>query len=380
MFTGPLEFKEAGTNGFKCHETFLETTDRNGTTVNEEIYASTIGATLLFREKPLCCGTLANILAQVLVKAIIAGEKDFVKRFDSLAEKVLIGILTLMTMTGRGNPRTADLSGSRCGVTNAFSIEENQLDIFVATSGETKLSCLLIRYRSWKYKNGSGSFSDCPVLWLPEELTRQLGLYLSIIRTAQVRALSCLAAWSGEGEWEADFDFGHGNKEQDPFICERVLHPMIFAACTRLAFKICLSGDKLICKQYVGFDKKVQTEREFNLGLVEGSMPASIWRLLEAAISSVIFAKSINTSTNSLVAQAFGHTTTIHDNIYLKTSSLDTGGAKISQPMIEQGLLLDIMAHIYKGIAGEGNRNGNTLWNVADRCIQKMYDSPLGES
>jgi hypothetical protein len=226
MFTGPLEFKEAGPNGFKCHETFVETTDRHGTPFNEEIHASTIGATLQFRGKPLCCGTLANILAQVLVKACVADKNDFVERFDSLAEKILIGILTLMTMTGRGNPRTGDLAGTRCGVTNAFSIDETQLDIFVGTSGETKLSCLLIRYRSWKFKDGSGSFNDCPVLWLPEELTRQLGLYLAIIRSAQVRALSNLASLSGGEEgWVADFEFGHGQKEQDSFLSESIVHP-----------------------------------------------------------------------------------------------------------------------------------------------------------
>jgi hypothetical protein len=331
MVTGPLDFKEAGPNGFKCHETFVETTDRHGTPFNEEIYGSTIGATLQFRTKSLCCGTLANILAQVLVKACVADRMEFVKRFDCLAEKILIGILTLMTMTGRGNPRTGDLSGTRCGVTNAFSIEETQLDIFVGTSGETKLACLLIRYRSWKFKDGSGSFNDCPVLWLPEDLTRQLGLYLSIVRTAQVRALSGLAALSGGEEgWVADFDFGHGQKGKDPFLSESIVHPMIFAACTRLAFKICLSGKKLICKQYSGFDKKVQMERESNLGLAEGSMPCSIWRLLEAAISSVIFARTINMSTNSLVAQAFGHTSTIHDNIYLKTSYYQTSEKLIS--------------------------------------------------
>jgi hypothetical protein len=190
MFTGPIEFKEAGPSGFKCHETYVEIKDRNGNTFDEEIYASTIGATLQFRDKPVCCGTLANILAQVLVRGCQTNEKHFVKIFDSLAEKILIGVLTLMTMTGRGNPRTADLAGTRCGSSNAFSLNESQLDIFIGTSGETKLARLLIRYRSWKYKNGKSSFNDCPLLWLPEELVLQLGLYLWIIRTAQVRALS----------------------------------------------------------------------------------------------------------------------------------------------------------------------------------------------
>jgi hypothetical protein len=365
MFTGRIEFKEAGPTGFKCHETFIKVDNGRGESTDEEIYASTIGATLQFRERPLCCGSLANILSQVLVKACKNGRKDFVKKFDSLAEKILISILTLLTMTGRGNPRTADLSGTRCGATNGFSIDDTQLDIITGTSGELKFSCLLIRYRSWKYKPGASSFHDCPVLFLPEELGRLTGLYLSIIRTAQVRALSGLAMES------ATFDFGRGPQEQGPFVSEHIINPMVFAACTRLAFKICLSSDNIICKQYSGFDKKVQFERETNLALPPGSMPSSIWRLVEAAISSVIFAKVIDTSTNSLIAEAFGHSSTMHDNVYLRTSSLETGGAKISQPVIEKGLLYDFMSHTYKGVAGAGYRNGNTVLNLKDRCYQE---------
>jgi hypothetical protein len=330
MFTGPIAFKEAGEAGFKCHETFVSGT---------EIFASTIGATMQLHKKSICCGALANLL-------------------DSLADDILICILTLLSMTGRGNPRTADLSAVRCGATNAFSVNQTQLDIVIGTSGDTALQSLLIRYRSWKW-NGKSSFNDCPVLWLPEELVRHLGLYLSVIRTAQVRVLSQLAEDS-----LTEFDFG---SKRDDFVSESVTHPMLFAACTRLAFKIRLSDSQVICKLYTGFDKKVQLERESSIGLVEGSMPCSIWRLLQSGISSVIFASTINTATSPLIAEAFSHSSRTHDFVYLKTSSLETGGKKISQPMIEQGLILDTLANIWYGTAGEGGRNGNTVWNVEGR-------------
>jgi hypothetical protein len=45
--------------------------------------------------------------------------------------------------------------------------------------------------------------------------------------------------------------------------------------------------------------------------------------------------------------------------------------------MIEQVCYWYHGSYFYKGIAGEGNRSGNTLWNVADRCIQRCSMIPI---
>jgi hypothetical protein len=195
---------------------------------------------------------LANAIANCIIHESSTGSASlpFSEIFDVHCEEILYNLLTLLQWTPRGKPRPQDLNGTRSGSTNAYAKFVSS-DFLCCSLGDSKWRNLIMgRFPSLKYTGSQDR--EYPWLLLPEEVSRFLGIYLSVFRYAQVKVLENVI---NNNNWKK-IDFGKLAKDNMTSAVDAKM--LLLNQMTKFTAHIQVSKQCLTAKPMHNWDKAVQ--------------------------------------------------------------------------------------------------------------------------